>query len=102
MQFTGMNTAAFAEQMKPEALRQIRSSLVLEAVAKAEDIRITDEKVDEEIEKMASSYNMDKEKLKEMMGEYEIEQIRSDLSVQAAVQVIADSAVEVEKAAEEA
>ena len=58
--------------------------------------------VDEEIEKMASSYNMDKEKLKEMMGEYEIEQIRSDLSVQAAVQVIADSAVEVEKAAEEA
>lgn len=102
MKFTGMNTAAFAEQMKPEALRQIRSSLVLEAVAKAEDIRITDEKVDEEIEKMASSYNMDKEKLKEMMGEYEIEQIRSDLSVQAAVQVIADSAVEVEKAAEEA
>ena len=99
MKFTGMNTAAFAEQMKPEALRQIRSSLVLEAVAKAEDIRITDEKVDEEIEKMASSYNMDKEKLKEMMGEYEIEQIRSDLSVQAAVQVIADSAVEVEKAA---
>lgn len=102
MKFTGMNTAAFAEQMKPEALRQIRSSLVLEAVAKAEDIRITDEKVDEEIEKMASSYNMDKEKLKEMMGEYEIEQIRSDLSVQASVQVIADSAVEVEKAAEEA
>ena len=52
--------------MKPEALRQIRSSLVLEAVAKAEDIRITDEKVDEEIEKMASSYNMDKEKLASM------------------------------------
>ncbi len=102
MQFTGMNTDAFAQQMKPEALRQIKNSLVLEAVAKAENIEITDEKVDEEIEKMASSYNMDKEKLKEIMGEFEIDQIRSDLAVQAAVDVIAQSAVEVEQVEEAA
>ena len=53
------------DQMKPEALKRIQNSLVLEAVAKAENIEISDEKVDEEIAKMAEAYKMEVEKLKE-------------------------------------
>ena len=64
-QFTGMDAKKMHEQMKPEALKRIQNSLVLEAVAKAENIEISDEKVDEEIAKMAEAYKMEVEKLKE-------------------------------------
>ena len=64
-QFTGMDAKKMHDQMKPEALKRIQNSLVLEAVAKAENIEISDEKVDEEIAKMAEAYKMEVEKLKE-------------------------------------
>lgn len=96
MQFTGMTADKLLEQMKPEALKRIQNSLVLEAIAKAEAIEISDEKVDEEIAKMAESYKMEVEKLKELMGDYEKEQMKNDLAIQAAVDLITDAAVEVE------
>lgn len=95
MQFTGMTPDSYMEQVRPEALKRIKNSLVLEAIAKAEDIQISDEQVDEEIKKMAESYKMEPDKLKEMMGEYEMEQLKNDLAVQAAVELISDAAVEV-------
>ena len=97
MQFTGMTREQMLEQSRPEALRRIQNSLVLEAVAKAEGIEISDERVDEEITKMAEQYKMEPEKLKGMISEEEKEQIRSDLAVQAAAELIRDSAVEVPK-----
>lgn len=100
MQFTGMDADKLAEQMKPEALKRIQNSLVLEAVAKAEDIQISDERLDEEIAKMAESYKMEADKLKELMGDYEKDQMKSDLAIQAAVELLADAAVEVEEKAE--
>ncbi len=96
MQFTGMTADKLLEQMKPEALKRIQNSLVLEAIAKAEAIEISDEKVDEEIAKMAESYKMEVEKLKELMGDYEKEQMKNDLAIQEAVDLITDAAVEVE------
>lgn len=96
MQFTGMDADKLAEQMKPEALKRIQNSLVLEAVAKAEEIQISDERLDEEIAKMAESYKMEADKLKEMMGDYEKEQMKNDLAIQAAVDLVRDAAVEVE------
>lgn len=95
MQFTGMTPDSYMEQVRPEALKRIKNSLVLEAIAKAEDIQISDEQVDEEIKKMAESYKMEPDKLKEMMGDYEMEQLKNDLAVQAAVELISDAAVEV-------
>ncbi len=95
MQFTGMTPDSYMEQVQPEALKRIKNSLVLEAIAKAEDIQISDEQVDEEIKKMAESYKMEPDKLKEMMGDYEMEQLKNDLAVQAAVELISDAAVEV-------
>lgn len=98
MQFTGMDITKLQEQMRPEARKRISNSLVLEAVAKAEQIEISDERIDEEIGKMAEQYKMEADKLKEMMGEYELKQMKEDLAVQAAVDLVRDSAVEVKKA----
>lgn len=100
MQFTGMTVDKMMEQMRPEALKRIQNSLVLEAIAKAENIEISDEKLDEEIAKMAEAYKMEADKLKELMGDAEKEQMKNDLAIQAAVDMITDAAVEVEAAAE--
>lgn len=101
MQFTGMTADKLLEQMRPEALKRIQNSLVLEAIAKAENIEVSDEKVNEEIEKMAAAYKMEADKLKELIGDAEKEQMKSDLAIQAAVDMITDAAVEVEAAKEE-
>ena len=93
-QFTGMDAKKMHDQMKPEALKRIQNSLVLEAVAKAENIEITDEKVDEEIAKMAEAYKMEVEKLKGIIGDSERDQMKKDLAVQAAADLIADAAKE--------
>lgn len=98
MQFTGMTVDQMLDQMKPEALKRIQNSLVLEAIAKAENIEISDERVDEEIAKMAEQYKMEVDKLKEIMGEQEREQMKNDLAIQTAVEMITDAAVEVEAA----
>lgn len=98
MQFTGMTVDQMLDQMKPEALKRIQNSLVLEAIAKAENIEISDERVDEEIAKMAEQYKMEVDKLKEIMGEQEREQMKNDLAIQAAVEMVTDAAVEVEAA----
>ena len=94
-QFTGMTAEKFMEQMKPEALKRIQNSLVLEAVAKAEDIQASDEKLEEEIVKMAQTYKMEVDKLKELMGDNEINQLKKDLAIQEAVALISEAAVEV-------
>lgn len=101
MQFTGLTMDALAQQMRPEALKRIQNSLVLEAIAKAENIEVSDEKVNEEIEKMAAACKMEADKLKELIGDAEKEQMKSDLAIQAAVDMITDAAVEVEAAKEE-
>ncbi len=95
MQFTGMTPAQLDEQMKPEALKRIQNSLVLEAIAKAEQIEISEEKLDAEITKMAESYKMEASKLKEILGDAEKEQMKSDLAIQAAADMIVEAAVEV-------
>ena len=74
--------------MKPQAISRIQTRLFLEAVAKAEDIQISDERLDEELQKMADAYKMEVEKLKEYMGENEKNQMRQDLAVQAAVDLL--------------
>ena len=67
---------------------------MLEKIAEAENIQISDERLDEEIAKMAEMYKMEADKLKEMMGDYEKDQMKKDLAVQEAVTLISDAAVE--------
>ena len=79
---------------RPDALKRIQNSLVLEAVAKAENIEISDERVDEEIAKMAEAYQMEADKLKSFMGDKEKEQMKQDMAVQEAITFVVDNAVE--------
>ena len=91
LQFTGNSMEQLQEQMRPEAMKRIQASLVLEAVAAKEDIQISDEDVEAEIDKMAGMYHMDVAELKEIMGDAERENIKRDLSIQKAVRLIMDS-----------
>ncbi len=93
-QFTGMTAEKMMEELRPQAVKRIETRLVLEAIAKAEGIEITKEKIDEELAKMAEAYKMEVEKLKEFMGENEKEQMKMDLAVQEAVTFLVDNAVE--------
>ena len=94
MQCTGSTPDQMLEQMKPQAVKRIESRLVLEKVAEAENIQISDEKLDEALAKMAVMYKMELDKFKELVGEYEKEQMKKDLAVQEAVTLMADSAKE--------
>ena len=85
MQYTGMTLESLQNQTKPQAEKSIRTRLVLEAVVKAENIQVSDEMVEEEIQKMADSYKMEVEKVKEYLGESEIKRMKEDLAVQEAV-----------------
>jgi trigger factor len=91
-QFTGMTAEKMMEDMKPQALKRIQTRLVLEKVAEVENIQPTEEEVNEEISKMAEAYKMEADKLKELLGERELEQMKKDMAVQKAVTVIADAA----------
>ena len=93
-QFTGLTAEKMLEEMRPQAVKRIETRLVLEAIAKAEKIEITEEKIDEEIAKMAEMYKMEVEKLKEYMGEAEKEQMKADMAVQEAVTFLVENSVE--------
>ena len=93
-QFTGLDEEKMMEEFKPQAEKRIRTRLVLEAVVAAENIEISDERLDEELQKMADAYQMEVDKLKEFMGDNEKKQMKEDIAVQEAVTLIADAAVE--------
>ena len=94
-QFTGMDNDKLAEQMKPNALKRIQTRLVLEAVVKAEDIKANEEEYKAEVEKMAKMYQMETEKLEQLIGEAEAETMKEDIAVQKAADLIRDTAKEV-------
>ena len=101
MQYTGMTRDALAAQMRPDAVRRIQSSLVLEAVAKDAAIEVTDEDLEEEFKKMAEAYGMELDQIKNIFGEEQRDSMKQDLAVQKAVDLILENAVDVEPAAEE-
>ena len=93
-QFTGMTAEKMQEEMKPQALKRIQTRLVLEKIAEVENIQPTQEEVDEEISKMAEAYKMEADKIKELLGDRELEQMKKDMAVQKAVTLVADEAKE--------
>lgn len=93
-QFTGMTKEKFLETATPEAERRIKSRLVLEAIAKAENIEVSDDELKEELSKMAEMYQMEVDKLSELVGDSEKEAIKLDIAVQKAVDMVTEAAVE--------
>ena len=85
VEITGMTAEKIGEQMKPQAIKRIQTRLVLEAVVKAENIQADDAAVEEQFDKMAEDFKMDKEQIKGMFGEEQIAQLKEDLAVQKAI-----------------
>ena len=94
LQYTGGSIDQMLAQVKPQAIERIKSRLVLEAVAEAEKIEVSDADVDAEIESMAHQYKMEVEKLKDLMSDAEKKQIKSDLAVQKAADFLVENAKE--------
>lgn len=93
-QFTGMDPKKFLESIRPQALKRIQSRLVLEAIVKAENIEVSEEELNKELEGMAAAYKMELDKLKELMSDRDKETMSMDIAVQKAVDLIAAAAVE--------
>ena len=93
-QFTGLTEEKYMEEMKPRALQNIQSRLVLEAVAQAENLVAEEADIVEEIKKMADMYKMEADKIKELLGERQMEEMKKDIAVQKAAKLVAEAAVE--------
>lgn len=102
LNLVGQTQEKFMEDIRPSALQTLKSRLALEAVAKAENIEITEEMIDEELQKMADAYQMELDKVKEFMGEAEKESMKTDLAVSKAADFLYENGVAVEAKKEEA
>ena len=80
--------------MKPTALKRIQSRLVLEAIVKAENIEVSEEEYTAELQKMADTYKMELDKIRELFGEAEKETLTEDVAIQKAVDLIVKEAKE--------
>ncbi len=98
LQFSGTTMDGMKEQVRPEALTRIQSSLVLEQIAKEENIEVSDEDVDADIEKMAASYGMEADKLKEFMGDAQRKSLKKELALSKAADLIMENVKERAKA----
>ncbi|MCF0229776.1 MAG: trigger factor [Parasporobacterium sp.] len=102
LQLVGQTPEQFLEQARPSAVNNIKSRLVLEAVAAAENLTVSDEDLEEEVKKMAEMYQMEYDQLKEMIGDKEKENMKKDVLMGKAADFLFDNAVAVDAPAEEA
>lgn len=98
MQFTGLNPQALLEQVKPQALKRIQSRLVLEAIVAAEKMEASEEEFEEEAKRMSEIYQMEADKVKELLGEKGKEQVKEDLCIRKAVEFVVENAKEAKPA----
>ncbi|EAC2403350.1 trigger factor [Listeria monocytogenes] len=91
-QFTGQTEEAMHAQMEKDAEKRVKMNLVLEAIAEAENIEPTEEAIDEEISTLAEKYGMEKDAVRAALGD--MSELKSDLKIRKAIDVLLDSAVE--------
>ena len=89
-QYTGLTLDALREQMRPQAEKQVRLRLALEAIAKLEKIQVTDEDIDGEIKRIAEAYNMEADKVREMVP---VDSIAEDMKVKKAMDLVKEKAI---------
>ena len=95
LQLMGTTKEEFLERVKPDAIARIKTSLVLEAVAAAENIVASDDDVDAEIQDMATQYQVKPEELKDMIGAPELENIKKDIASRKALEFLGENCKEV-------
>jgi trigger factor len=98
LQFSGMTLDKLKEQVRPEAVSRIQGSLVLEQIAKEENIEVSDDDINAEIEKTAKMYNMEADKLKEYMSDDDKKSMSNQIKIQKAVELVMDNIKERAKA----
>jgi len=96
MQYTGVTKEMLQEQMKPQALKNIQTRLVMSAVAEAEKLEPTEEELEAEVKKMAEAYQKEADEVKSLLGEKGMEQVKKDLRIREAIKFVTDNAVEAE------
>jgi trigger factor len=89
-----MTMDSFREQVRPDALSRTQSSLVLEAIAKAENIEVADADVDAKLEEMSKQYGMELDQIKNLVGESEKESMKKDIAIEKAIDLIMDNVKE--------
>ena len=94
MQFTGMTNEMLLEQVKPQVMKRIQSRLVLEAVVAAENLEVTDEEIEQELKTMGEAYQMESDKVEELLGENGRKQVADDLKVRKAIEFVVENAEE--------
>lgn len=94
LQYMGQTVETMKEAYRPMSEKQVKARLVLEAVAKAENIEVSDDEIEAEVEKIAKNYNMEKDMLLKTLRDEDRENLAKDVKVQKALAVISDSAVE--------
>ena len=92
MQFTGSTVDQMTEQVRPQAQARVESSLVLEAVVKAENIEATEEEFDKEIADMAEKYQMETDKIAELLSEEDKKNIKKDICMRKAAKYVVEQA----------
>lgn len=92
MQFTGTTVDQLTEQVKPQAEARVQSSLVLEAIVRAEKIEASDEEFDEEIKRMAERYQMEADKVNELLSDDDKKNIRADICARKAAKLVVEKA----------
>lgn len=93
MKYLGKEPAEFREDVREEAQKKVKTQMIVSAVADQEDFEVTDEEVDQELEKMVTQYGLEKEKLAEMLGIENLGMIRGDIKVRKAVDFMYENAV---------
>ena len=93
LQYTGSNLEAMKAQFRPQAEKQVSGSLVLEAVMNAEGIETTPEELELELVDMSKKYNMELDKIKELLQDAEMERIKKDLALQKTITMLVNNAV---------
>ena len=93
-QFTGASRERLIAQVKPQAEKRIRARLVLEAIAKAENITASEEDYEDELKVMAEAYQMEVDKVREMLPEKNAAQIKEDIAVRKAAEFAVANAKE--------
>ncbi len=99
LQYTQMTEDQLKEQMKPSAKQQVLGSLVLEKIAELEKLEATDEDIEKEFDKIAETYKMEKDKIRELMGA-NIDAMKQDIVTNKALDVLAENAKQTKKKAE--
>ncbi|MCR5403007.1 MAG: trigger factor [Butyrivibrio sp.] len=99
LQYTGGSVDQMLTQVKPQAIERIKSRLVLEAVAAAENIEASEEDIEAEFTRMATQYRMEADKIKELMGDAEKKQMKEDIAVQKAADFLVENAKQTAKKA---